>query len=157
MQYLLDFIQEHMITDELRIALDGPAGGVEILRQRSPEDDNGWLVRVIGSEEPARRVPHATLLETLQTMGVNMQALQSELHASFTTQVTFAELLLRDASQLLGAALPASTQAARRELLGLLWLSLQELSEGGEQPSLRALQGDAIETPARTGHLTLVT
>jgi hypothetical protein len=156
MQYLLDFIQEHMITDALGIALDGAEGRLELLYRRSPDRDNGWLIRVIGSEAPARCVPHAQLLETLQALGVDMQALQSELHALLTTQVTFAELLLRDATQLLGAALPASTQAARRELLGLLWLSLQELNES-ERPSLHALQGDAVETPARTGHLTLVT
>ena len=125
-----------MVSDELRIAL----GAIEVsCRRGAPDGDNTWLVRVTGSAA-ARRVPHAQLLETLQRAGVDMQAFEVELHALLATQVTFAELVLRNAARLLGAEQAASTQAARRELRGLLWLALQELDR---------------EPPGR--HLTLVT
>jgi len=142
MQHLLDFVQEHMISDTLRIVVAGATGEVEVLRRRAPDTDNGWLVRGIASSAAVQRVPHTRLLETLQAAGVDMCAFQSELHAWLATQVTFAELVLRNAAQLLGAPQLRGAQAARRELHALLWLALQELEDS---------------EPARTAHLTLVT
>ena len=148
MQDLLDFLREHMVSDQLRIAIPSPAGELEVLQQRLPDRDSAWQVRVIGSTGDGVRVPQAQLLQTLQAQGVDMLALERELHALLATQVTFAELVLRDAARLLSAEQAAGAQRARHELLGILWLSLQELA---------AAQREAAETPTRAGHLTLVT
>jgi len=158
MQHLLDFVQEHMISDQLCIRVDSGAGEIEVLQRRQPDRDSAWYVRVIPSADAAVRVPHTQLLATLQAQGVDMLAFERELHALLATQVTFAELVLRDAAQLLSAERNASAHEAQRELLGILWLSLQELEQAEpERPALRAISGEAGETPARAGHLSLVT
>ena len=156
MQYLLDFVQDHMLGDQLRIRLGSAAGELELLHARGAAENTCWQVRATASCEPARNVPRAQLLDYLRALDVDMSALQSELHTLLATQVTFAEVVLRDAAQALGLQPTAAAREARRELLGILWLSLQELGPEPERPSLRVVNADAAETPARPGHLTLV-
>jgi hypothetical protein len=156
MQYLLDFVQDHMVADQLCIRLGSAAGELELLHVRGAPAQACWQVRATASYEPARKLPRAQLLEYLKSLSVDMIALQSELHALLATQVTFAEVVLRDAAELLGLQPPAAAREARRELLGILWLSLQELGPEPERPSLRAVNAETAETPARAGHLTLV-
>ena len=156
MQYLLDFVQDHMLGDQLRIYVGSAAGELELLHVRGATEHACWQVRATASCEPARSVPRAQLLDCLKALAVDLNAFQTELHTLLATQVTFAEVVLRDAAQLLALQPTAAAREARRELLGILWLSLQELGPEPERPSLRAVNADAAEAPTRTGHLTLV-
>ena len=151
MQHLLDFVEDHMLADPLCLHVGSRLGELELLHRREPADKGVWQVRVTASCEPPRRVPRAQLLDCLEALGVDMLAFQNELHALLATQVTFAEMLLRDAARLLGTPPSAATREARRELLGILWLSLQEL--GPERPT----SADKAESSTRSARLTLVT
>ena len=157
MQHLLDFVEDHMLADPLRIQLGSSLGELELLCSREPADKGFWQVRATASCEPARRVPRTQLLDYLKALAVDMLALQNELHAWLATQVTFAELVLRDAARLLGTPPSAATREARRELLGILWLALQELGPEPARPNMRSSNADSAETSARASHLTLIT
>lgn len=151
MQHLLDFVQDHMVSDQLRVVLGSAAGELEITHQRS--EPELWQLRATASCEPARRVRGSQLLDCLAALSVDMRAFQSELHALLATQITFAEVVLRDAVQLLGLPPTAAARDARRELLGILWMSLQEL---GPEPTRQRAEAANAEEP-REPHLTLVT
>jgi hypothetical protein len=150
MQQLLDFVHEHAVEDRLCWVVPAGQGELELRWQRS--DPSQWRLRTRPGQAPWQGVPRAALLSELERRGADMLAVERELHALVATQIAFAEIVLRDATRLLGSE--AALQA-REEFLTLLRAALAQLA-APEAPSLQVIAGDATESSARSGQLTLI-
>ncbi|HEY2736729.1 MAG TPA: hypothetical protein VGI70_22165 [Polyangiales bacterium] len=154
MQHLLDFIHDHMVDDQLYLVVETPAGELELIWQRQV-DTEVWQVRPRGGEGPWQRVPRRDLLSHLDARRANMLELERELHGMVATQIVFADIILRDAHKLLGDEAVRSTLHSYREFVALLQVSVRQLLESA-RPSLVVVAGDAVQTPTRSGHLTVI-
>ena len=154
MQHLLDFVHEHSLEQQLYLTALTPAGELELIWQRG-ECEGDWRVRPRGCEGPAERVPRAELLRHLETRQADMPAIARELQALVAIQIVFADMLLRDATKLLGRDAVASTREAHREFVTLLVAAVRQLVEPA-RPNVQLISGEAAQSPLRTGHLSLV-
>ena len=130
MQHLLDFIHEHTLEEQLYFVATSRSGDLELTWQRRVAPTH-WQVRPSGREGPAELVHQRDLLLVLRARQADMVKIERELQAIVITQIAFADLVLRDASALLG------TDSVRRAAITVH-------AGGGEQ------------TAARAGHLSLL-
>ena len=154
MQHLLDFVHEHSVEPRLYLAASTPAGELELTWQRGVWDGH-WWVQPRGGEGPAELVARSALLHHLEARGVDMPAVERELQAMVATQIVFADLLLRDASRLLGRDAVDSAREAHRAFITLLISSVRQLVEPA-RPNVQLIPGEAAQSPARSGHLSLI-
>jgi hypothetical protein len=154
MQHLLDFIHENTLERQLYLVVAAPEGDLELSWQHTPGADGLWHVRPYRSQEPGTLIHYGDLLDFLESLGADMQALQRELEAMVITHVAFADGVLREARQVLGADLVQRTLADQRAFA----LQLRAAVTHMIQPvhSMRVFPGGGALTSARTGHLTLV-
>ena len=154
MQHLLDFIHEHTLERHAYLVIASPEGDLELSWQHKTGADGLWHVRPHRSQEPGTLVHYGDLLDFLESLGADMQALQRELEAMVITHVAFADGVLREARQVLGADLVQQTLADQRAFA----LQLRAAVTHMIQPvhSMKVLSGGGAQTRARTGHLTLV-
>ena len=151
MQHLLDFVHEHSVEPELFLSAATADGELELIWRRA-QGEGEWLVRQRGCEGPVERVPRSGLLRHLETRAVDMRAIERQLQALVATQIVFADILLRDATKLLGCDALESTREAHREFMTLLVTSVRQLLEPA-RANVQLISGDAAQSPARTGHL----
>src|SRR5262245_27197222 len=111
MQQLLDFIHEHTLEEQLYFIAPSRTGGLELTRQR-PVAPDYWQVRPSACEGPAELVHRRNLLSALSARAVDMLKVERELQSIVVTQIAFADMVLRDASALLG------TDGVRRAVQG---------------------------------------
>jgi hypothetical protein len=154
MQHLLDFIHEHTLDEQLYIVAETPAGPLELQWRRldSPEH---WHIRPHRCEGPWDRIHRANLLPSLDARYANMPAIERELKLLVTTQIAFADLVLRDASEQLGRDLVQQAVLGHREFLGELRATVQQLTASA-RPSMAIVHGGGEQTTTRAGHLTLL-
>lgn len=145
MQHLLDFIQEHSLEERVHLAVPGEDGGLELSWRRSPGSDDLWHVRAAGDEGQSELVHFGDLLDHLELRGADMAALERELQAIIQTQVACADIVLREARQVLGHDVVRRVVAAPRTL-----------PREPVRDALTVVEGTGERTAARTGHLKLV-
>jgi hypothetical protein len=156
MQHLLDFIHNHVVEEQLYLVAETPAGELELLWQSSAGGEF-WQLRPNRCEGPWQRVARGELLGNLQGRGANMVAVERELHGLVATQIVFADLILRDARKLLGADAVRDALHSYREFVALLQAAVHALvASDSARPTLTVVNGDAAQTPTRSGHLTVI-
>jgi hypothetical protein len=149
MQHLLDFIHEHNFEQQLYLAVQTPEGSLRLTWQRQENLDDLWQVSAADGGEP-ELVHCGDLLDHLEERGVDLAAFARELRGIVLTQLEVADILLRDAKQLLGP------EVVQRRLFELRGSALKLSAAQDTRPSLTLLQGEAVAPSARTGKLTLV-
>ncbi|HEX6242642.1 MAG TPA: hypothetical protein VFZ61_17130 [Polyangiales bacterium] len=154
MQYLLDFIYEHLLDEQLYCVLPSPSGELA-LQWRRREDALRWELKPLKREGAVELVARVDLLARLSDLGADLHLFECELRAIIAAQVVVADHLLRDARARLGAE-------AVDEMLHGHALFATELSRtvstllGPARPALQLVSGGGACSGARTGHLALV-
>lgn len=154
MQHLLDFVHEHTLEERLYIVVDSPDGELELTWQRGPLQDGAWQIKRRNLEEAPAHVHYGDLLDHLEAMGADMGAMGRELHALVMTQIAFADVVLRDAAQLLGYETVQSIVAGHRSFALQLKAAVERIA--GPARRFELVPGGASESSAGTGNLTLV-
>jgi hypothetical protein len=154
MQHLLDFVHDHVIEDQLYLVVETPAGDLELIWHRQVSADD-WQLRPFHCEGPWELIPRTELLQRLAARHTNMVGVERELHGLVATQIVFADIILRDAHKLLGDDAVRNALHSYREFVTLLQVSVRQLLEPA-RPSLVVVSGDAVQTPTRSGHLTVI-
>jgi hypothetical protein len=154
MQHLLDFIHEHTLEEQLYFVAATPVGELELMWRRGL-GENLWEVRPNKCEGPWQPVHCGDLLEHLEERGVDMQAVERELQAMVVTQLAFADVVLRDATQLLGRDVVQRAVHRHRDFMTELQGAIQRLASPG-RASMIVVPGGGDQTSAREGHLTVV-
>jgi hypothetical protein len=153
MQYLLDFIQEHTFEDQLYFVVEGPAGELELLWKRG-EADSHWQLRPRGSDGPWELVPRRELIQDLERRNVDMLAVKRELNAVLAVQISFADMVLRDANQKFGRELVQRFVRGHQGFLNELQAAIEQLTNS--RPSMKIVAGGGEQTEVRAGHLSIV-
>jgi hypothetical protein len=154
MQHLLDFIHKNSLEQQLYLVVEAGTGPLSLTWQRQAETDDLWEVQPVAGDEPAEHVHSGDLLDHLEGREVDLADLERELRAVVLTHVAVADVVLRDAKQVLG---PAVLQSSLFELRSTaLKLSAAEGRVRDARPSLTLIPGEAVESSARIGQLTLV-
>jgi hypothetical protein len=153
MQHLLDFIHDHTLEEQLYLVVQTPAGELELLWQRCPGVDQ-WQIRPRLCEGPYERVSRADLLGSLERRNVDMAGLERELHAMAMTQVAFADIVMRDATNLLGRDFVQQAIRGHELFLDELQTALRRLI-GPARPQMVMHPGGGAQSATR-GRLTLV-
>jgi hypothetical protein len=154
MQHLLDFVHEHTLEERLYLVVDSPEGELELTWQRGAVHDGVWQVKRRNVDEAPARVHYGDLLDHLEAMGADMGAMGRELHALVMTQIAFADVVLRDATQLLGYETVQMVVAGHRSFALQLKAAVERVT--GPARRLELVPGGASESSAGTGNLTLV-
>ena len=144
MQHLLDFIQEHSLEERVHLAVPGEDGRLELTWRRSPGSDDLWHVC---AEDEGRIEPvhFGDLLDHLELRGADMAALERELQAIVRIQVACADVVLREARQVLGHDVVRRVVAAPRTP-----------AREPVRDALTVIEGTGERTAARSGHLKLL-
>jgi hypothetical protein len=156
MQYLLDFVHDHALEEQLYCVLPSAAGELE-LTWRRPADADHWLVRRTNTADPARRVSRVQLLGYLAERGADLEFFERELMVSVCAQVALAFQLLTDARRTLGTETVEAMLRGHQQFASELTAAVASLTA----PKLKLVQGDAtqgepVAKGARSGHLALV-
>jgi hypothetical protein len=156
MQYLLDFVHDHALEEQLYCVLPSAAGELELTWRRSSDAEH-WVARRTKTTEPARRVPRAALLAYLAERGADLSLFERELMVSVGAQVALAFQLLTDARRTLGSEMVDAMLRGHQQFARELTAAVASLTA----PKLKLVQGDAVlAEPApkgmRSGHLALV-
>ena len=154
MQYLLDFIQDHTFESQLYFVAQCPAGELEVLWQRAGSPEH-WQLRLRPSQGPWELVARGELLCELESRGADMGAVRQDLNAMLAAQIAFADLVLRDANQQLGAELVQRFVLGNQSFLEKLRAAVEQLSTQ-ERPRMEVLPGGGAQSALRAGHLTIV-
>jgi hypothetical protein len=154
MQHLLDFIHEHTLDQHLYVVLPSSEGDLELSFQNAPGRDGVWQVRLRGSQEDGERIHYGDLLDALEQRGADMPALERELQAVVVTRIAFADMLLRQAKQVLGDEAVRRSLAEHREFELQLRAAVARILPPDQPVTL--LAGGGAQTAMRTGHLKLV-
>jgi hypothetical protein len=154
MQYLLDFVHEHTLEEQLYLVVSAPQGELELTWRRRVGQDDVWQVKRRDGEEAPAHVHYGDLIDYLETSGADMGAMGRELHALVMTQIAFADAVLRDATQLLGYEAVQQVVAGHRSFAVQLKAAVERIT--GPARRFELVPGGAAETTAGTGNLTLV-
>ena len=154
MQHLLDFIHEHTLEERLYLVAATPQGELEMTWERSPGADDMWLIRPRGSQISPVYIHAGDLLDYVEALGADMRAIEGELQALVMTQIAFADVVLRDAREVLGYEVVQQVVAGHRSFALQLKATIESLT--GPARRFELVEGGAAQTPASTGHLTLV-
>jgi hypothetical protein len=154
MQHLLDFVHEHAVEEQLYLVAATAAGDLELIWRRREQPDQ-WRLRPRATEGAWQLVPRREILQHLERCGADMLGIERELQAIVATQIAFADIVLRDATELLGREAVDGALHSQREFVTLLYASVRQLI-GTPRPNVQVISGEASETPARSGHLTLI-
>jgi hypothetical protein len=93
-------------------------------------------------------------LDALEQRGADMPALERELQAVVVTRIAFADMLLRQAKQVLGDEAVRRSLAEHREFELQLRAAVARILPPDQPVTL--LAGGGAQTAMRTGHLKLV-
>jgi hypothetical protein len=156
MQHLLDFVHEHTLEEQLYLVAHTPVGDIELLWQRGfgPGDEHLWQLRPYQCEGPWELVHAGDLLDHLEAHGVDMNAIELELASMVSTQIAFADMLLRDADEALGREVVARARRGYQQFVSELKLTVEKLT--GPRSSMSVVAGGCDQSQARAGHLTIV-
>ena len=154
MQHLLDFIHEHILDQQLYVVLPASEGDLELTFRRELGQDDLWQVRPLGSQEAGERIHYGDLLDALESRGADLEALQRELQVLIVNRIAFADMLLRQAKEVLGADTVRRTLADHRAFESQLRAAVERLLPSA--PAIAVLAGGGAQTATRTGHLKLV-
>jgi hypothetical protein len=154
MQHLLDFIHEHNLEQQLYLVVETPAEAISLTWRRQPGADDQWEVQSASGEGEVELVHYGDLLDHLEEREVDLAAVERELRAIVLTNIAVADVVLRDARQLLG------NEAVQRRLFELR-ASASQLSAARVQledprPSLTLIHGEVTVSSPRRGQLKLV-
>lgn len=155
MQHLLDFVHAHTLEDQLYLVAHTEVGDIELLWQRGlvPGDEHLWQLRPYRCEGPWELVHAGDLLDHLEARGVDMNAIELELSSMVSTQIAFADMLLRDADEALGREVVVRARKGYQQFVSELKVTIERLT--GPRSSLSVVAGGG-ESSERAGHLTLV-
>jgi hypothetical protein len=151
MQYLVDFIRDHVLDEQLYCAVPATDGELELSFLRLA-DPLHWLVRPAKSEQPAERVPSAHVVAYLESRGADLGLFERELRAIVAAHIVVAHQLLTAAGRVLGAETVAETLRGHE----LFARALVDAVQTATSPRLTLLRGEGLQTHARSGHLALV-
>ena len=154
MQYLLGFIQQHSLEEHLYFVAPCPSGSLELVWRRS-EDPTHWQLRSEGCEGPWQRVAADELIAHLALRGADMAAVKTELTAMLAAQIAFADLLLHDSNRRVSRDVVERFVLGQERFIRDLQAAVDRVSERS-RPKLSVVHGDAEQTDARVGHLSLV-
>jgi hypothetical protein len=157
MQYLLDFVLDHTLEDQLYLVLQAAEGELELLWQRR-NDANTWQVRRYKSEADFERVERSKLLEVLAARGADMTRVERELRAIALTQVAFADMLLRNANETLGRSVVRTAVMEHQDFLSELQSTVAQfiIPPAQSKPKMEVLSGGGAQSEARSGHLRVI-
>lgn len=157
MQYLLDFVHDHTLEDQLYLVVQTTTGELELLWQRR-HDPNSWQLRVYKSEGAWERVQRSQLLDTLAARQTDLLRLERELRAIAMTQVAFADMVLRDARQVLGHETVRTAVMEHQDFMSELRATVAQLvvRPARPKPQLHVLSGGGAQSENRTGHLRVI-
>jgi len=157
MQHLLDFIHEHTLEEQLYLVVQTHAGELELIWQRHSEPEH-WQIRPNKCEGPWELVERTRLLDALARRAIDLTRLERELTAMVLTQVAFADLVLRHATNLLGPDVVRRALIGHREFMGELKAAVDRLTAPPPalRPSMRVVAGGGAQSDARAGHLNVV-
>lgn len=159
MQYLLDFVHEHTLEEQLYLVVDTSDGQLELLWQRR-EDPGSWQVRPHRSEAGFETVARADLIDALRAKGADMGRVERELRAIAMTQIAFADMLLRDANECLGRDFVNAALLGHQQLISELKNSISELvlkpAQAKTKAQMQVLDGGGASSETRSGHLRVV-
>lgn len=154
MQHLLDFIHEHNLEQQLYLVVETPEGALSLTWRRQADADGQWEVQSACGEGAVELVHYGDLLDHLEQREVDLTGLERELRAIVLTNIAVADVVLRDARQVLG------NEAVQRRLFELRasasQLSAAHVQLSEPRPMLTLIRGAASKSSPRTGQLTLV-
>ena len=136
------------------MVLPSSEGDLELSFRNDPGQDGVWQVRLLGNQEEGERIHYGDLLDALELRGADMHAMERELQALIATRIAFADMVLRQAKQVLGADAVQRSLAAHREFELQLLAAVARLLPAAQPVTL--LAGGGAQTATRTGHLKLV-
>lgn len=151
MQHLLNFIHDHRFEERLYCVLPAAAGELELSWCRV-SDPLHWRVRRRSSEQPAAQVPGTELLAYLAQHEADLAEFERELKAAVTSQIVVAHHLLTDARRALGEETVSEALRGHEQFARELVKAVATLTA----PRFAVVQGDGLQTRARSGHLALV-
>ena len=154
MQHLLDFIHEHTLEERLYLVAPTPEGEIELTWERKAGADDIWLIRPRGSQASPVHIHAGDLLDYVEAVGADMRVVENELRALVMTQIAFADVVLRDAKQVLGYEAVQQVVAGHRSFALQLKAAIDSVTAPARRFEL--VEGGAAQTPVSTGHLTLV-
>ena len=157
MQHLLDFIHEHTLEEQLYLTAPSSAGDLELIWQRRVAPDY-WQVRPSACEGPAELVRQRDLLSALSARRVDMLKVERELQSIVVTQIAFADMVLRDASALLGSDGVRRAVQGHRVFMSDIQTAVERLVDPSAQcrATISVVAGGGQESAARSGHLRLL-
>jgi hypothetical protein len=158
MQYLLDFIHEHTVDDQLYLVTGSRSGQLELSWDRRADPEH-WRARIRLSEGPWELIPRRSLLAVLAGKGADLVKITRELQVMAATQIAFADTVLRDARRVLGPDVVQGVINENRAFVDDLRAAVELLIPGSMSPartSLVAISGGGAQTEPRAGHLSPV-
>jgi hypothetical protein len=154
-QYLLDFIYEHTIEEQLYLVVQTAAGVLELRWQRQVEPGY-WQFRPKESADgPWQLLPRAELLRTLEARRADLPSVERALLATVMSHIALAEMVLRDANRLLGRDLVQRAVQGHQNFANELNAVVARLT-APPRPTMKVLPGGGAQSELRSGHLTLV-
>jgi hypothetical protein len=154
-QYLLDFIYEHTIEEQLYLVVESAEGVLELRWQRHVEPGY-WQVRPKNSADgPWQLLLRADMLRTLEARRAEMASVERALLATVMSHIALAEMVLRDANRLLGRDLVQRAVQGHQDFANELNAVVARLT-ASPRPSMQVLPGGGAQSELRSGHLTLV-
>lgn len=154
MQHLLDFIHEHSVEQQLYLVVEMPEGALSLTWRRQAGADDQWEVQSATGEGAIELVHYGDLVDHLEAREVDLVAVERELRAIVLTHIAVADVVLRDAREVLG------NEAVQRRLFELRasasQLSAAHARISEPRPALTLIRGEAAESSACIGRLTLV-
>jgi len=151
MQYLLDFVHDHVLEEQLYCVL--PAHGAELaVLWRRNADPLHWEIRPTKSDAAPERVARAQLVHVLTERGADLGSFERQLRAVVEAQIVVAHQLLSDARHVLGTDTVDTALDNHRAFARELVEAVTRLTA----PALTVLRGEGVRSHVRSGHLALV-
>jgi hypothetical protein len=157
MQYLLDFVLDHTLEDQLYFVVQTATGEIELLWQRR-SDPNSWQLRPYKSEGAWESVARGELLDALSARQTDMDRVERELRALALTQVAFADMVLRDANAVLGQSVVRAAVMQHQDFLSELQTTVSQLiiRPAQAKPKMQVVSGGGAQSEVRSGHLRVI-
>jgi hypothetical protein len=154
LQALIQFIENYCFDEQVYVVVPTADGGEEEVYWRRSAPERPWFVQRRGGDNASIwRYSGVSLIPALERRGADLDALERELRALVSLQVSFADQMLREARRLLGDAEVEASLYSIDELRRSLTDAIRDLH------APRAVETAADDSPTsapRRGHLRLI-